>query len=165
MKALSKVSVGEQLIENNQGRNLEHKTIEEEAKLPEVSQGNVCKCFQRSHFLKEAFQVTLECYFSFPPWNSTESSKKRDHNLMKTLRTEDQGNIKKSGNIKDNTTKIYDLQKANTSFRLTGHVCLFFQRQCLPVSPSCSVCPGTCYIEQGGSYLHRNQYASDSSVR
>lgn len=37
MKALSKVCVREKLIENNQGRNLEHKTIEEEAKLPEVS--------------------------------------------------------------------------------------------------------------------------------
>lgn len=35
--------------------NLEHKAIDEEAKLPEVSQGNICKYFQRSHFLKEAF--------------------------------------------------------------------------------------------------------------
>lgn len=54
-EGIIQVCGGKQLIENNQGGNLEHKTVDKEAKLPEVSQGNICKCFQRGHFLKGAF--------------------------------------------------------------------------------------------------------------
>lgn len=62
-------------------KNLEHKVMEEEAKLPRTIFANVSKEVTSC----EALQVTLASYFLFTPQDSsTGPSKQRAHNSMKS---------------------------------------------------------------------------------